>query len=291
MATLAPALVRARGELNSRWPNRDRRTDGWIGDTSHATSGRPENGGSDHNPNRRGVVDALDIDVDGIDCPAVVALMTRHPSTNYVIWNRGIWSRSRGFKKATYTGSNPHTDHIHLSILQTVAAENNTTPWGISTAAPGTSPGGGGAASWPQTLVNSLPVLEQAAGERQPVRKLQALLNAVTGSTLNTDGVFGPVTGAAVHAFQKSQNLTVDGIVGPKTWGALAGTLPTIRKDASGPAVVRLQHLLNVAGAALEPDGDFGALTHVAVREYQARMSLTVDGIVGPNTWTALFTR
>lgn len=53
------------------------------------------------------------------------------------------------------------------------------------------------------------------------VEELQAVLNAKYGFSLDVDGSFGANTEAAVKAFQKSQGLTVDGIVGPKTWKAL----------------------------------------------------------------------
>jgi murein DD-endopeptidase MepM/ murein hydrolase activator NlpD len=38
---------------------------------------------------------------------------------------------------------------------------------------------------------------------------------------VNPPGPFGPMTHAAVVAFQKKNGLTADGIVGPKTWGLL----------------------------------------------------------------------
>ncbi len=41
------------------------------------------------------------------------------------------------------------------------------------------------------------------------------------GFPAGDDGVFGSGTSGAVIAFQRSQGLTADGVVGPKTWGAL----------------------------------------------------------------------
>jgi Glycosyl hydrolases family 25/Putative peptidoglycan binding domain len=53
-----------------------------------------------------------------------------------------------------------------------------------------------------------------------PVKTLQERLNA-WGATLVVDGDFGPLTLAAVKAFQTAHHLSVDGIVGPLTWAAL----------------------------------------------------------------------
>jgi len=280
VATFAPSLARLRNEINQKWPNRDKRTDGWIGDTSHAGTGTPESGGSDHNPNRRGVVDAYDIDVDGISCPAVVAKAIAHPATNYVIWSRKIWSRSQRFAPRTYTGSNPHTDHIHVSILQTVAAETSTKPWGIAAAA----------VAWPQSLVDTLPQLKSGSAG-QPVRKLQAGLNA-RNARLSTDGQFGPKTLAAVKAFQTSVRLTADGIVGPKTWAALVSALPTLNPGADATAVTLLKCLLMVFGypASASPTV-YDPTTVAQVKALQGHLALTADGIVGPLTWTAVWTR
>ena len=63
------------------------------------------------------------------------------------------------------------------------------------------------------------PILRQGASG-QDVEYLQTLLCDV-GQGIAVDGKFGPATTQAVKAFQKTQGLTVDGIVGAKTWAAL----------------------------------------------------------------------
>lgn len=62
----------------------------------------------------------------------------------------------------------------------------------------------------------------RAGSTGQAVKDLQ---NALTGwgDSLAIDGIFGPLTEAAVKAFQTSQGIAVDGIVGPITWGKLRG--------------------------------------------------------------------
>lgn len=62
----------------------------------------------------------------------------------------------------------------------------------------------------------------------------------------------------------------------------------TVRRGSTGATVGMAQELLNVAGAHLSMDGVFGPLTEAAVRAYQARVRITVDGVVGPVTWTHL---
>lgn len=66
------------------------------------------------------------------------------------------------------------------------------------------------------------------------VNQLQAILNTF-GATppLAVDGQFGGGTRSGVVSFQREHGLQADGIVGPKTWGALYGTQPTFGKDTS----------------------------------------------------------
>ncbi len=69
------------------------------------------------------------------------------------------------------------------------------------------------------------PILQEGA-TGTAVKTLQTRLNA-WGATLATDGDFGPLTLAAVRAFQAAHHLVVDGIVGPLTWAALEETPAT----------------------------------------------------------------
>lgn len=58
-----------------------------------------------------------------------------------------------------------------------------------------------------------------------------------------------------------------------------------LRKGSRGADVKALQSALNATGLyALDVDGDFGSLTEAAVKDYQKRNGLDVDGLVGSYT-------
>ncbi|ACO79898.1 PG-binding-1 domain-containing protein [Azotobacter vinelandii CA] len=64
--------------------------------------------------------------------------------------------------------------------------------------------------------------------------------------------------------------------------------MTTLRLDDRNLAVLTLQKQLNALGAGLYPDGHYGEQTEQAVRDYQRRTGLVVDGIAGPKTMAAL---
>lgn len=116
------------------------------------------------------------------------------------------------------------------------------------------------------------------------VRKRLALLVASTalcaGVSLAPGAVAATTSGAAV-AGVRGCNHTDD--------------QPVISRGSKGPAVRQAQCLLktwNVNIGRYGVDGDFGADTDRAVREFQNRVktmcNMPVDGIVGPKTWSAL---
>jgi peptidoglycan hydrolase-like protein with peptidoglycan-binding domain len=63
---------------------------------------------------------------------------------------------------------------------------------------------------------------------------------------------------------------------------------PLVRQGANGHPVRTLQQLLRARGSTVAVDGAFGPRTDAAVRDFQRERHLTVDGVVGPATWSAL---
>ena len=63
---------------------------------------------------------------------------------------------------------------------------------------------------------------------------------------------------------------------------------PLVRRGEQQHPVKTLQYLLRGRGHNLTVDGIFGSSTDAAVRAFQQQKGLAVDGVVGPNTWSAL---
>ena len=141
----------------------------------------------------------------------------------------------------------------------------------------------------PRNNLNNYPLLRN--GDRGNfVYLLQFILNQY-GYNLSVDGIFGSRTLNAVRNFQQNNSLNVDGLVGPNTWRTLftLPPYPLLREGSRGAYVKFLQQLLE---SNLYPvgniDGIFGTRTLSAVRQYQQANGLTVDGLVGNNTWASL---
>lgn len=64
--------------------------------------------------------------------------------------------------------------------------------------------------------------------------------------------------------------------------------MQTLKCGSTGADVKKLQTALNGEGYKLTVDGIFGAATTSAVKDFQTRKGLIVDGVVGEKTWAAL---
>ncbi len=134
---VAASLKHLKRQVDTRAPGRRRDSDGAIGDAAHATRN------SDHNPwvldGGEGVVTALDITHDpsgGCDAGALAEAIrtSRDPRVKYIIWNRQIASSSvvRGvpaWEWRPYSGRNPHTKHVHISVKPEKPRYDATDEW------------------------------------------------------------------------------------------------------------------------------------------------------------------
>ncbi len=96
-----------------------------------------------------------------------------------------------------------------------------------------------------------------------------------------------------VRLFQYRVFLKEDGVVGPLTWQALTMgapvNMPLLMQGSLCSAVVTLQRVLQITGDYRGmTDGEFGLLTDQAVRSFQRRQGIAVDGFVNFRTWRAL---
>ena len=131
----ARSLLTLFGQLNAMYPNRDRTSDGTIGDLAHCP------GTSDHCPKSipglgDAVVTAGDYDHDpdsGADMERIAEALrkSRDKRIAYAIFNRRIFSATvQPWTWRPYAGTNPHTGHLHLSVVHNALADD-TTPWEI----------------------------------------------------------------------------------------------------------------------------------------------------------------
>ncbi|MBW4567073.1 MAG: peptidoglycan-binding protein [Tolypothrix carrinoi HA7290-LM1] len=113
-------------------------------------------------------------------------------------------------------------------------------------------------------------------------------------------GYFGLDTQQAVIRFQQASGLRGDGVVGSRTKQAIEAILisrgegendeyPVLSENSSGPAVTRLQQLLQQAGYFnTNPTGRFGSITRNALIAFQRNSGLPANGVANRQTWDAL---
>ena len=120
---MKPLLCKAgqqlREQIDDAFLDRERKSDGWIGDRS------PSNRKSDHNPDpSNGIVRAIDVDKDLDSRPSTGAYLAdqirqcakKDKRVAYVIYAGKIASAKSLWRWRTYSGVNSHHAHIHISF-------------------------------------------------------------------------------------------------------------------------------------------------------------------------------
>ena len=137
---VAKSLLKLRAQVNTKAPNRNKASDGTIGDTAHC--GDPDST-SDHCPRIRdggvGVVAGMDITHDpthGCDAGKLAASIrdSRDARVKYVIWDRRIANSSAvhgspAWAWRAYNGPNPHSHHVHISVKPSKPEYDSEANW------------------------------------------------------------------------------------------------------------------------------------------------------------------
>jgi hypothetical protein len=120
-ARLSKSVIQFREQADDAYPDRDRSSDGTIGDARHSKTK------SDHNPDAlTGFVRAFDLDasLDGKDATAhyladqIRIIAKSDKRIAYVIFNKRITSKRSLWRWVKYRGTNPHIKHIHISFTK-----------------------------------------------------------------------------------------------------------------------------------------------------------------------------
>jgi len=119
-----------------------------------------------------------------------------------------------------------------------------------------------------------------------------------TSSSTSTTGV--PVLTPTTPTFSSTTTPTATGATSTTAAGSTSTTIKgrtnvtspsdSVRLGDSGDGVKQIQTALKAAGYKVTIDGQFGNQTDAAVRQFQKKNGLTVDGVVGRITWAKLST-
>jgi peptidoglycan hydrolase-like protein with peptidoglycan-binding domain len=132
----------------------------------------------------------------------------------------------------------------------------------------------------------------KAGSSPTSVKALQCLLSEQKAYAGKINGRYTAATLAAINGWQKSHHLGVHAWWNRRNWMTLfgVGPQPVLKFGSTGPAVRRLQRMLNAAtrGTDLPVTGVFAQLTDSALRGWQISTRRKALGVVNPSTWKAL---
>lgn len=132
---LAASLVTLRDQINAAFPTRSKLSDGDLASDEHLSRTGAGAAASQHNPNRAGVVCAIDVTEDlsvGLNCNELMQQLddSNDPRIFYLIHDRQIDNSDD--TRTPYTGVNPHTKHLHISTHYNEARlYDDARPWAV----------------------------------------------------------------------------------------------------------------------------------------------------------------
>lgn len=236
MARLVKAGVTLRDQLNEAYPNRDKRSDGWIGDKAHQARK------SDHNPDKDGWVHAIDIDENfgpgwkkGTTAKEFADQLIQYAREGkdngrlkYVVYENSIASGTYSDKYWTWRKGNwGHTQHIHVSFTDKAERDGSKFDLPIFRDEPEFETSVGDLIAEAEEPVSGMPfpgvAFVQWGKRNDYVKAMQAQLIA-RGFDIEfgASGNYFHETRDAVKAFYRSIGLTSNGTkMGPKAWNRL----------------------------------------------------------------------
>ncbi len=125
------------------------------------------------------------------------------------------------------------------------------------------------------------------------VRQVQEYLILLGYLSGEADGVFGTAMENAVKQYQREKDLAADGRVGLTTWIRLresyVNEFPKMMRGCYGDDVRLVQEYLRALGYySEEPDGTYGAVMELAVRQFERDHGLPADGIISRSVWIVI---
>ena len=117
-----PAAIAVLRQATALRPKRKKLSDGLLPSSAHIK----QNPNSDHNTGL--AVDLTHDPKNGIDCVEIFEKLKEDARVKYLIFQGKIWSKDKSEEgNRTYTGSNQHNKHLHISIND--GSANDTSPW------------------------------------------------------------------------------------------------------------------------------------------------------------------
>jgi peptidoglycan hydrolase-like protein with peptidoglycan-binding domain len=252
--------------------------------------------------------------------------MARRFGISYIIWNHKMWREyapERGW--APYTGSVPHTDHIHFSFSWDGAMARTSWWTGHATTLADLGPcrvyAGQFAPLYTVPRTAACPTyLPVAPASPYPVyvvgQKNAQIAVAQRALALSADGAFGWQTQAALVSWQKRASVPITGVLDKATWAKLVPTAPAPPRVTTPPVPktvpVRLTVPVSVPTPAPAPSRSltrtpvapvastsYTAYKQVILRQgsrgsavvaLQRALQVTPDGAFGAKTRSALVT-